>query len=559
MRAGAAGVVDSGVTLLGFDTIDGATVTINGGFVSAEDRLAFTNQNGIVGTYNASTGVLTLSGSASSAAYEAALRTVSYSNTNPNSNQLGPRTITFSVGAGTLFHAATGHFYQYVASPGISWHAARDAAAGRSLYGLQGYLATITSASENSFVTAKLAGRGWIGASDEAQEGVWRWVTGPEAGTHFSNQFKYTYNTCAAATAPALPGQYANWGGGEPNDCGSWAPGNHAEDYAHFYTNGTWNDFPSSAGVDGYVVEYGGMAGDAQPVLSASTTVDVVDGAPPVTTVTQAPTQPNGSVLVSLRATDNITLVPVTSYRIDGGPVQVGASPVVFGAGTHDLTFWSTDGAGNAEAPQTVQIYVDPVVVSPTVTAQTSPTGYTGRKAQLSGTAEPGSTVAVYLNSDPAYSNLALGKPVAQSSWYNAGSYPGTGAVDGLITGGAGRRRQEHAGPGDDGPAGAAVRRSPLERRAGGAAGAAPGCLHGPGAHVALGYTAGEHPARLARCARGAGPGRPQRCAGAGPGRLRPGPGDSHRYKGAEALRRTGPADRRRPHVRARRRPAHLR
>ena len=40
-----------------------ATVTI-GGFVAAEDALAFTNQSGITGVFNASTGVLVVTGTA---------------------------------------------------------------------------------------------------------------------------------------------------------------------------------------------------------------------------------------------------------------------------------------------------------------------------------------------------------------------------------------------------------------------------------------------------------------------------------------------------------------
>jgi len=47
-------------------------------------------------------------------------------------------------------------------------------------YGLRGYLATITSQVENDFIKGKTKGVGWIGASDAAVEGDWRWVTGPE-------------------------------------------------------------------------------------------------------------------------------------------------------------------------------------------------------------------------------------------------------------------------------------------------------------------------------------------------------------------------------------------
>ena len=55
-----------------------ATVSITGGFL-AGDALNFANQAGITGSYNASTGVLTLSGTASQAAYQAALDSITFS------------------------------------------------------------------------------------------------------------------------------------------------------------------------------------------------------------------------------------------------------------------------------------------------------------------------------------------------------------------------------------------------------------------------------------------------------------------------------------------------
>src|SRR6185437_2857344 len=59
-------------------TMGGATVSITSGFSSGADTLSFTNQNGITGSYNSSTGVLTLSGNASIANYQTALRSVKF-------------------------------------------------------------------------------------------------------------------------------------------------------------------------------------------------------------------------------------------------------------------------------------------------------------------------------------------------------------------------------------------------------------------------------------------------------------------------------------------------
>src|SRR5262249_9160668 len=66
---------------------------------SAQDVLGFVNQAVIKGSYNAATGVLTLTGTASFAAYQAALRSVTYRNTSHDPST-APRTITFRVDDG---------------------------------------------------------------------------------------------------------------------------------------------------------------------------------------------------------------------------------------------------------------------------------------------------------------------------------------------------------------------------------------------------------------------------------------------------------------------------
>jgi hypothetical protein len=78
-----------------------AVVSITGNFSSSQDTLGFTNQNGITGSYNSGTGVLTLSGSATKANYQTALRSVTYANSShtPTNNT---RTISFKVNDGTV-------------------------------------------------------------------------------------------------------------------------------------------------------------------------------------------------------------------------------------------------------------------------------------------------------------------------------------------------------------------------------------------------------------------------------------------------------------------------
>ena len=58
-----------------------ATITITSGYVSSEDVLGFSTQNGISGSWNSGSGVMTLSGTSSLSNYETALESVTYNNT----------------------------------------------------------------------------------------------------------------------------------------------------------------------------------------------------------------------------------------------------------------------------------------------------------------------------------------------------------------------------------------------------------------------------------------------------------------------------------------------
>ncbi len=261
---GAAAAVDPGLALIAGD-ITNFRVSITGNFASG-DVLDFagTLPSGVTDSYDGGTGILSFTGTASTADWQALLRTVTFET---SSGSTATRTIAFTAG-GAIPSEATGHFYEFVSSASINWTDSRDAAAARTLFGLQGYLATITSQEENDFIRQKLGADAWIGGSDADVEGEWRWVTGPEAGTQFSND------------STPVGGQFANWNTGEPNNSG----GN--EHYAEIYSTdgvGKWNDLPNSFGLSGYVAEYGGSLGDPPTTISADRDV-IVSTRPTVTT-----------------------------------------------------------------------------------------------------------------------------------------------------------------------------------------------------------------------------------------------------------------------------------
>ncbi|KGO79555.1 hypothetical protein Q763_13485 [Flavobacterium beibuense F44-8] len=289
-------------------------IQIASGYVNGQDVLSLnTTIPNITSSWNSSSGKLTIEGvGGQSVPYSSlitAVQNVVYNNTSANPN--GTRTFSITIGQANYL-PSTDHYYQFVPSIGISWTAARDAAENTTYYGLQGYLATILSAEEAQLVGEQATGTGWIGGSDAQIEGVWKWVTGPEAGTTF-------WNGGVNGSTP----NYAFWNTGEPNNQGE-------EDYAHITApgvgiQGSWNDLPVNGSTGdyepkGYIVEYGGMPGDPVLQISASTTLTI----PTITSTTDAANCGEGSVTLQAEA-ENGT-VYWYSTAIGGTPIATGNS-----------------------------------------------------------------------------------------------------------------------------------------------------------------------------------------------------------------------------------------
>jgi flagellin len=101
--------VDPNLVLTGTGKIDGASVMITN-VDAAHDVLQLTSPNGITSTYDAQTGILTLTGTASIAEYQAALRQVQFK-TDANA-QVGKRDIKITLG--TAVQGPNGHYYQFI-------------------------------------------------------------------------------------------------------------------------------------------------------------------------------------------------------------------------------------------------------------------------------------------------------------------------------------------------------------------------------------------------------------------------------------------------------------
>lgn len=138
----------------------------------------------------------------------------------------------------TVADGGNGHWYEFVRE-WVPYSTALADAASRVYDGLTGYLATITSAEENTFVrsvadTQNPWGSGTtllLALSDSGNQGTWSWQAGPEFGDTAS---------------------YTNWYAWEP---ASW-PG---ADYALMDGSGGWfagNQYYNAT----YVVEYGAAA-----------------------------------------------------------------------------------------------------------------------------------------------------------------------------------------------------------------------------------------------------------------------------------------------------------
>ena len=351
------------------NTINVINIQISTGYLNGEDTLTLTGSHpNLISNWDVGTGKLILSSSSGNPLphldFIKAIKDVEFKTS--SAIPTGTRSFSISLGKSNYLPSSK-HYYQFVSAPGISWGNAKRAAESSSYYGLQGYLATITTLDEAKFVGEQLSGNGWIAGSDALKEGEWRWQSGPEMGILFWKGLEAGYTTT-----------FAYWNNyKEPNNGGiiDFIKGPGVEDYTYITDpnngqKGTWNDLDLYGVQDpanpnypkGYIIEYGGMPGDPTLQISASTTLIMLS-----ITGTSAPQICNlGSS--KLEATTSAGVINWYDSAVGGNTIATGTNYVTPILNTSTIYYVESTNEGCVTKRTAIDVKVNAV---PRVTAET--------------------------------------------------------------------------------------------------------------------------------------------------------------------------------------------
>ncbi|MEM6469383.1 MAG: cadherin-like domain-containing protein, partial [Planctomycetota bacterium] len=262
--------------------LESAIVRISAGYNAAEDVLSFTDQNGITGSYNSSTGTWILTGTASVADYQTALRSITYTNTSENPDTT-TRTLTYTVNDGDVDSAPLNDdivFERVNDTPDVNAPASSYSVNEQTNLSIQGTgfsvndvdatigimtatftvgEGTLSLAAGDSGVTITSNNAGTVSFTGTLNQ-INDLLTGSSTGTVTYNNGSDTPSVSTTITLTV------NDGGNTGTDPGLTADGSSEEDSASQTINiNPLNDDPTIANFDGDVLSY--TEGDGSVIL----------------------------------------------------------------------------------------------------------------------------------------------------------------------------------------------------------------------------------------------------------------------------------------------------
>jgi hypothetical protein len=439
--------------------LTGATVTIGSGFMLG-DRLNFANQNGITGSYtfNSSTGTLTLVGTAPVAAYQAALRSVTFSTLASSSAVAGDRVVSFSVSDGTNASNQVVRTIRVVGQPAVTTAApsgltSTSAVLGGNVTANGGDAVTDRGVVYSSTTTTPTIGG--TGVTQDANGlgagGFSKTIAGlapttayyvrayatNSAGTSYGSVLSFT-TLVPTTAAPVLTSPAANSNvSGQPAFAGMAPAGSTVTIYLAMgggaaqaigtttATGGNFSFVPSTALASGTYAVYATAQSSGSTVsTNSNTNTFTVDATPPTVTLATSASNPTTNPIIPFSATFS---EPVTGYSPSSIAVTNGT---IVGVGNVGNIYYFTvqatttgpvtvsiaagaaqDAAGNdnlAAGPFSVT-YALPMSVAPALLNPTNGST-TGSPLIIGGSAPTGSFVSITVT------NLSNGASASRST-----------------------------------------------------------------------------------------------------------------------------------------------